>query len=152
MVRIIGTICMRLKLQKALFKLNRGRHFCKRWLPTNMNTVCDSNISLWRCFRLEMQVLSLECDEWEYYWMEQPHHFPLAPENTGRRLRDTWKNRLAGLKHCMPKLSLPWNVIWECVWKWECITEKSRWQESVPKTREERNRSLKKKEGLEDLL
>ena len=68
-----------------------------------------------------------------YYSMEQPNHFPLASENTGRCLRDTWKNRLAGLKHCMPKLSLPWNVIWECVWKWKCITERSRWQESVPK-------------------
>lgn len=70
--------------------------------------------------------------------MEQPHHFPLASENTGRRLRDTWKNILAGLKHCMPKLSLPWNVIWECVWKWECITERSRWQESVPKDKREK--------------
>lgn len=111
-------------------------------------TAYTSNISSPRCSRLEMRVLSLERDELQYYSMEQPHHFPLASENTGRRLQDTWKNRLAGLKHRMPKLSLPWNVIWECVWKWERITERSRWQESVPKTREERNRSMRKKECL----
>lgn len=46
--------------------------------------------------------------------------------------------------HCMPKLSIPWNVIWACFWKWECITEWSRWPECMPKTREERNRSIKK--------
>lgn len=46
--------------------------------------------------------------------------------------------------HCMPKLSLPWNIIRGCVWTWECITECSRWQEHMPKTREEGNRSIKK--------
>lgn len=56
------------------------------------------------------------------------------------------KTDLPWLKHCMTEPSLPWNVIWECAWKWECITEGSRWQECVPKTREERNRSIKKQQ------
>lgn len=38
-----------------------------------------------------------------------------------------------------------WNVIWVCVWKWECITERSRWWESVAKDKRGEKRQDKKR-------
>lgn len=113
MVRIIGMSHLHeVEITKTAFQIKtRNTFFCKCWLSTTMNAVCVSNTSSRRCFRLEVKVSSPERDELQYYSMEQPNHFPLAPGNTGRRLQDTWKNRLAALKHCMPKPSLPWNVI-----------------------------------------
>lgn len=82
-----------------------------------MNTVSNSNISLRRCFSWECKCLPLECDELQYYWMEQPHHFPLASDNTGWRLQDTWKNGLCALHaqaesslECYPRVCLDMRV------------------------------------------